>query len=389
MFTDAETYCGFTRAQFKKLLELCTKDNLFVFNDELYRQIDGAPMGGCVSPTLADVFLSHYEEIWLSNCPTDFKPVVYRRYVDDCFLLFKCKSHVPQFLNYLNAQHTRVKFTSEVEENDKLAFLDINVVKKGDKFETGLYRKPTSTGLGLKFDSAVTLRYKSNLIMCLIDRAYEISSNYQNFHIELDFLKGYFSRNNYPLNFIETCFRAKLSLIFDPPAKFHTADRKPFYISIPFISYTENNKIKIGIKSLIGQFYPQLDLKVIFYNRLTIGSFFAKQQVPTRLRSNIVYWFKCSQCSATYCGETKRHLHTRYCEHKGFSNRTGLLLKNPSHSHIRNHAELSNHPILMNDFKVLSGYSREDLKLAEAIYIHKDSPSLNVQDGSVTLNILS
>ena len=60
--------------------------------------------------------------------------MVYRRYVDDCFLLFRCKSHVLQFLNYPNAQHTRVKFTSEVEENDKLAFLDINVVKKGDKF---------------------------------------------------------------------------------------------------------------------------------------------------------------------------------------------------------------------------------------------------------------
>ena len=40
-----------------------------------------------------------------------------------------------------------------------------------------------------------------------------------------------------------------------------------------FISYTENNKIGKAIRSFIGQFYLQLDLKVIFYNRLTIGSF--------------------------------------------------------------------------------------------------------------------
>ena len=93
--------------------------------------------------------------------------------------------------------------------------------------------------------------------MCLIDRAYKICSIYQNFHIQLDFIKEYFSCNKYPLNFIETCLRAKLNLIFDPPAKLHTADCKPFYISIPFISYTENNKIKKVLKSLVGQFYPQ------------------------------------------------------------------------------------------------------------------------------------
>ena len=70
--------------------------------------------------------------------PINFKPVVYPRYVFDCFLLSMCKSHVLQFLNYLNAQHTRVKFTSEVEKTDKLPLFDISIVKKGDKFETGL-----------------------------------------------------------------------------------------------------------------------------------------------------------------------------------------------------------------------------------------------------------
>ena len=68
LFTGAETYSERTRAQFKKLLELCTKDDLFVFNGDLYCQFDGASLGGCVSPTLADLFLSHYQEIWLCSC---------------------------------------------------------------------------------------------------------------------------------------------------------------------------------------------------------------------------------------------------------------------------------------------------------------------------------
>ena len=47
-----------------------------------------------------------------------------------------------------------------------------------------------------------------------------------------------------------------------------------------------------------------------------------------------------------------------------------------------------NHLILLNDFKVLSGHDREDIKLADAIYIHETSSTLKVQDGSVHLNTL-
>jgi hypothetical protein len=65
-------------------------------------------MEGCVSPTLADIFLSFHETRWLENCPLQFKHVLHRRYVDDTFLLFRSESHVYQFLNYLNSQHLSI-----------------------------------------------------------------------------------------------------------------------------------------------------------------------------------------------------------------------------------------------------------------------------------------
>jgi len=37
-----------------------------------------------------------------------------------------------------------------------------------------------ATGLGLKFENAVSARYKFNLVDCLIDRAYKIKFNYKN-----------------------------------------------------------------------------------------------------------------------------------------------------------------------------------------------------------------
>ena len=43
-------------------------------------------MGSPLGPTLANVFLCHFEEQWMSDCPNDSKPILYRRYVDDAFL---------------------------------------------------------------------------------------------------------------------------------------------------------------------------------------------------------------------------------------------------------------------------------------------------------------
>ena len=137
-------YKSFDKPNFEKILNICIKDNFFIFNQNLYFQKDGTPMGGCASSTLADIFLGHYEKIWLHNCPIDFKPIFYRRYVDDTFLLFKDHSHIPKFLTYLNRQHNNIKFTYEIEEDNSISFLDVRILKSNNEFLTQSYTKSTN-----------------------------------------------------------------------------------------------------------------------------------------------------------------------------------------------------------------------------------------------------
>ena len=54
-----------------------------------YKQIDGVAMGSPLGPTLANTFLYFHEQIWLNECPDEFKPVYYRKCVDDIFILFR------------------------------------------------------------------------------------------------------------------------------------------------------------------------------------------------------------------------------------------------------------------------------------------------------------
>ena len=69
-------------------------------------------MGSSLGPTLANVFLCCHEKIWLQNCPSEFKLVIYRSYVDDTFLLFRLKHHIEKFSNYLNRQHKNIRYIS-------------------------------------------------------------------------------------------------------------------------------------------------------------------------------------------------------------------------------------------------------------------------------------
>ena len=139
--TSTALYGGFDWKKFKKSLEICTEYNVLIFNEKLYKQINGAPIGGCVSPALAEIFLSFHKQIRIDQCPTEFKPVVYRRYVDDTFILFKSIDTDHLFLDFLNKQHPSIKFTAELEKDNSISFLDIKVSKTELSFDTADFRK--------------------------------------------------------------------------------------------------------------------------------------------------------------------------------------------------------------------------------------------------------
>ena len=100
----------------------------FIFDNTLYKQIDGVAMGSPLEPTLADAFLCHYEKLWLDSCPPEFKPVVYRRYVGVIFVLFKSKDHLLLFTKYMNTRHKNLKFTFVFEQNNSFSFLDVKII---------------------------------------------------------------------------------------------------------------------------------------------------------------------------------------------------------------------------------------------------------------------
>ena len=103
-------------------------------------------------------------------------PTVYKRYVDDCFLIFGSAQQSQVFFNYLNNQHQNIKFTMEEEQNNILPFLDIKITRKDDAIlSTSVFHKSTYSGLYLQWSSFVPKQYKLGL--CLLYRAWKICSD--------------------------------------------------------------------------------------------------------------------------------------------------------------------------------------------------------------------
>ena len=185
LFTSpSSTFLGLTRNLFRTFLELAvTNSFFFLFNGRLYKQVEGLGMGLPAAPTFSNIFMSYHEKKILNSCPTAFAPVFYRRYVDDTFVLFRNKQHAQLFFDHINSHHQSLKFTMEIEQNNRLPFLDVLVEKINGKFQLSVYRKPTNTGLGISFFSYCPMKYKINSIKTLISRAYKICSSYPLLHI--------------------------------------------------------------------------------------------------------------------------------------------------------------------------------------------------------------
>ena len=140
------------------------------------------------------------------QCPEEFKPVYYRRYVDDIFVLFRSRDHLIKFRYYLNKCHPKMKFSFE-EKNVKLSFLDVEVSPEGNKFATAVYCKPTFSGVYTHFDSLLSTTCKFGMTYALVFRCFSICSNWTNFRNELAFLKDLFLKNGHPISFTDKCLK--------------------------------------------------------------------------------------------------------------------------------------------------------------------------------------
>ena len=379
---------GIWKRDFKDLLRLATKESVFYFNGRYFKQKDGVAMGSPLGPALANAFLAHHEVKWLQDCPNSFAPILYRRYVDDIFVLMCSQDQVKSLQEYFNSKHHKIKFTYELEKSDTLAFLDVNIYRDNGRFTTSIHRKDTFSGVYSNFDSFIPEDYKRGLVLTLLHRAYVINSCYDGIHKEITKLKDILQRNRYPERFIERCIEKFFNKLYDKRPPIQTAQRKEVLIMLPYLGSLSLPLKKTLMRSIK---IPTVKLKMIFLPGNKLSSYFKfKDDFPSSLKSGVVYKYECAKCKFCYVGSTFRYLVKRIEEHLHVSALTGKPLSGLEIHAPMQHSRSCEVINSASNFSILcTEKNRYLLRLKESLFINRIKPQLNTMTESMNLHLFT
>ena len=309
LYEDANiTPPPFPREVFIEFLEFATCGVEFSFNNVISKQTDGLGMGGVLSSILSNIYVG-YLEMKVFSSPEVCLPRFYKRYVDDTFALFSCKSDSQHFYSKLNSVSS-LEFTVEEEAEDhSLPFLDVLVRKTSDGFVTSVYRKPTFSGSYLKWSSFSPYKRKVSLIEILIDRAVKVCSKSE-LTGELNRIRKIFQENGYPNEVIDKVIRRTIS---KPSSTFIGPKKDVAYLKLPFKG-NPSEKFSKSINSYVSSTYNSVNVRVIFSTQSMLHSNL-KDTLPKINKSEIVYQFTCNRCDSEYIGKSSRQLSERIKEH--------------------------------------------------------------------------
>lgn len=156
-------------------LKVVMENCVFQYKEIIYQQIFGSPMGSPGSPCFADLVMESLEEVVIKKLP--FKLPFYFRYVDDIITAIP-KNMINETKEIFNSFNENIQFTIEVEENSRIAFLDIWLIRTEDgTIKTDWYHKETWSGRYLHFDSELPFSYKRNTISILVDKVIKLADS--------------------------------------------------------------------------------------------------------------------------------------------------------------------------------------------------------------------
>lgn len=308
-----KNFTTITRPMFLKLLRFCLEDNnYFTFNSKFYHQTYGMPMGNPLSPTIADIVLDTLldnviEELKLANVNIKF----ISKYVDDLFAVIK-QDDEEIIMKTLNAYHNKINFTIEKENNQKLPYLDMQIIKDNERLKTNWYTKSTASGRLINYHSTQPTQMKTNTAKNLVKKVLQLSDDkFKNENINK--VRKILTMNSYPPFIINNIINKTLS------TEKHESDKQKnennFY-SVPYIpKLTETTTLKSIVhddKAVIAH-RSNVTLRHLFTNK--------KTKINTTKMDNVVYEIKCGgkegeTCNKLYIGTTKRMLGVRLAEHE-------------------------------------------------------------------------
>ncbi|XP_017466333.1 PREDICTED: uncharacterized protein LOC108359145 [Rhagoletis zephyria] len=264
-------------------------------------------MGSPTSPVIADIVMEELLENTVKKLARP--PRLLTKYVDDLFAIIR-EDEVQSTLDKLNSFNKNIKFTIELEDDGKLPYLDSMIIRRGNELKLTWYKKPTSSGRIISFNSKHPKTMIINTAMGCIRRMLRITDD--TYHTEIkNEIKILLKNNDFPDNIIKTLLRRYA--IENNHDKLETTK---IFKSVAYVPKLSERLVK-------SDCYNTEDIKIAHKPTNTLKYMFnkTKTKIPPLEKSNVVYQIPCNgkenePCDSIYVGTTKGKLKSRLSQHK-------------------------------------------------------------------------
>ncbi|XP_058832904.1 uncharacterized protein LOC131690856 [Topomyia yanbarensis] len=295
---------------FWEITEFCIDCSYFAFQGGYYKQKFGTAIGNPLSPIIADMVLEDLlnEALTVVNIPIPYL----KKYVDDLFLSLP-RDKIEAIKTTFNSLNHHIQFTTEVEENKRLPFLDMVLVRKDDQtIKTEWYTKPIASGRFLNYYSCHPMHQKMNVAINFAQRVYRLSTNWNSAKIN-NVIFRHLRLNDYPKTLINriinhVCSKPAADTAMEVNRKTVETD---FYCSL-----TNVDGLTHRLTKTLRKEFPRT--KIANKNTKTVGALLppVKDITPKEELSNIIYKIACEECPGSYVGMTSTKLKNRLSGHR-------------------------------------------------------------------------
>lgn len=275
------------------LLKLFLSSNEFVFDDQLWLQLNGVSMGSVFGGSYANIFLGSWEETAFSSFT--MRPSLWLRYQDDVFGVWEHGLDTLLLLrDHLNSINSSIRISMDYSSHS-VRFLDLEIFKTKDQallsYRTGF--KPTDSHRILSPDSEHPHHVFRSIVFSQLLRWATHSSSKEGFEYAYHRVTPTWLSQGYS----RSCLRAAKKRVTS------------------FLNFSEG---------WLPGFYPCVPASCPVcphaVKRLAVADFVTSNSYPvvqhvTCRSVGVIYVIQCSSCNKRYVGETGQSLGSRIREH--------------------------------------------------------------------------
>jgi len=128
-------------------------------------------MDSLISGLIAEIFLQSLERTHIKPLLDTKRIIFYTRYIDDILIIYDtAQTNLDTITHYANTINSNLKLCPTPEQNNRVSFIDLTIIRNNPHLEIDIFQKPTTTDTIISYLSNHPQEQKLAAYRFLIDR---------------------------------------------------------------------------------------------------------------------------------------------------------------------------------------------------------------------------